>query len=197
MPFPPTTGRHLDMTPAMLRTGPPPRPTFVAWGDVMSAFSSRRLLAAQRTGSRPPVALRPPRPAPQSAREGTVTAACPAWVRPGILFRMSMSPTRLRACIALPGWSLRELARRTSEDDGTVRQMGSGKRPVPNDLAAWLERVAGAWEPLSEDLREAARAMGCDRGKYVRRPRNFRLLSDAEAQQLERLAGFHRDNPNP
>jgi transcriptional regulator with XRE-family HTH domain len=118
-------------------------------------------------------------------------------MRPGILRRMSMSPTRLRECISLPGWSLRELARRLGMDDGSVRQMGSGKRPIHDAVGEWLERVEAAWLPLSEDLREAARGMGCDRGKFVRHPRGFRPLTDEEAVQLERLAAFHEATPAP
>lgn len=114
-----------------------------------------------------------------------------------ILCLMGMTPTRLRECIALPGWSLRELARRLAMDDGSVRQMGSGKREIPDNLAGWLELVHRVWAELSPDLREAALRMGCGRGIYVRRPVNFRPLTDSEAAQLEAVAAFHRSHPEP
>ena len=108
-----------------------------------------------------------------------------------------MTPDRLRECIALPGWSLRELARRLDTDDGAVRQMARGKRPIGAELAAWLERIAATWSTLPPDLQEAGRLMGCDRGRFVRRPVNFRPLSDAEAAQLEAVAAFHLQAPLP
>ena len=110
---------------------------------------------------------------------------------------MTMTPTRMRECLALPGWSLRELARRLGIDDGSARQMARGKRPIADNLAAWLELVHAAWAPLPSDLRTGAALMGCDRGKYVRHPVNFRPLTPAEAVQLDALASFHRRHPRP
>ena len=93
------------------------------------------------------------------------------------------SPSRVH-CPAR--WSARELARRLDTDDGAVRQMVRGKRPIGAELAAWLERIAATWSTLPPELQEAGRLMGCDRGRFVRRPVNFRPLSDAEAAQRGR-----------
>ena len=135
-------------------------------------------------------------------RRTTTTILAPPWTcwpieLPAISAPMTMTPTRLRECLALPGWSLRELARRLGIDDGSARQMARAKRPIPDNLAAWLEMVHAAWTPLPLDLREGAIRMGCDRGKYVRHPVNFRPLTCAEAVQLEGLASFHRRHPRP
>lgn len=123
--------------------------------------------------------------------------ACGARATTAQSFVMTMTPTRMRECLALPAWSLRELGRRLGIDDGSARQMARGKRPISDNLADWLELVAAAWMPLTPDLRIGAGLMGCDRGKYVRHPVNFRPLSPAEAAQLELLAAFHRQHPRP
>ena len=110
---------------------------------------------------------------------------------------MTMTPTRLRECIALPGWSLRKLARVLAVRPDAMVQAGSGKRPIGAELGTWLEEMAAVWEPLSADLREIARQMECDAGKFVRRPRGVRPITDAEAAQLEAVARFHAHQPAP
>lgn len=133
------------------------------------------------------------------ARSRVLPAPRACWLikLPAISNAMTMTPTRLRECISLPGWSLRELARRLDIDDGSTRQMARGKRPIGDNLAVWLELVHGAWAALPPDLREGAALMGCDQGKYVRHPVNFRPLTPAEAVELEALASFHRRHPRP
>ena len=119
------------------------------------------------------------------------------WARCAIPRQMTMSPTRLRECIALPGWSQRDLARRLALNDRTARAMSAGKRDIAAELEEWLEAIAARWEALDPDLREGARRMGCDRGVFVRRPLSFRPLTDDEAVQLEALAAFHLARPQP
>lgn len=53
-----------------------------------------------------------------------------------------MSPTRLRECLLVLGWSQRTLAKLTQRDDSLVRRWADGDRPVPETVATWLERIA-------------------------------------------------------
>lgn len=53
-----------------------------------------------------------------------------------------MSAARFRYCLAVIGWTAGELSRRLLMDEASVRQMARSARPVPDPLAAWLERVA-------------------------------------------------------
>ena len=110
---------------------------------------------------------------------------------------MTMSPTRLRECLALPGWSLRELARRLEIGDREVRKMAAGQVPIPDTVSGWLEEIHTVWMSVPADLREGARTIGCDRGKYARRPHGFRPLTDGEAAQLQAVAAFHAARPWP
>jgi hypothetical protein len=59
-----------------------------------------------------------------------------------------------------------------------IRQMGSGKRPVNDNLGAWLEMLSSLHARLSPELRDIARQLECDRGKFVRRPCGIRPLTD-------------------
>ena len=104
---------------------------------------------------------------------------------------MTMTPTQFRECLDDIGWSLRKLARRLRCDDGTVRQFGTGRRPIPANLAAWLENLAAAHCTLSPELREVARTMECDQGKYARNPRGARPITDGEAALLRAVATAH------
>jgi len=110
---------------------------------------------------------------------------------------MTMTPTRFRECLDDIGWSLRKLARRLRCDDGTVRQFGSGRRPIPANLAAWLETLAAAHRTLSAELHEIARTMECDQGKYARNPRGTRPITDGEAALLRAVANAHATAPLP
>lgn len=110
---------------------------------------------------------------------------------------MSMTPTRMRECLAVLGWPLRELARRLRCDDGSIRQMGKGRRPIASNLETWLEDLAAVHAPLSPELREIARHMGCDRGVFVRHPRGTRPLTDEDAALLRAVAAVHAAKPLP
>lgn len=114
-----------------------------------------------------------------------------------MMSRMTMSPTRRRDCIVLPGWSQRELARHLGIDGRAASKMSSGKRDIPPELEAWLEAVAAAWGRLDPDLLEVARNIGCDQGQFSRRPRGFRPLTDGEAAQLKAVAAFRLAHPRP
>ena len=53
-----------------------------------------------------------------------------------------MTPTRFREILAALEWSQRALARILNLPEGLVRQWARGARPIPEDVAAWLEEVA-------------------------------------------------------
>lgn len=70
-----------------------------------------------------------------------------------------MTPTRLRECIEILGWSQRGLARMLGRDEGTARQWARGATRIPDDVAAWLERLARFHErnpPPARDRNETA-----------------------------------------
>ncbi len=52
-----------------------------------------------------------------------------------------MSPHRLLVCLAVLGWSERELARRTGRHQTTIKRWTSGSGAVDDGTAAWLERL--------------------------------------------------------
>jgi len=54
----------------------------------------------------------------------------------------SISAHRLLVCLAVLGWSERELARRTGRLQTTGRRWTGGQTPVPADVAAWVEVLA-------------------------------------------------------
>ena len=124
-------------------------------------------------------------------------ARCRAPPAPSWSVAMTMTPTRFRECLDDIGWSLRKLARRLRCDDGTVRQFGTGRRPIPTNLAAWLESLSAAHRTLSAELREVARTMECDQGKYARNPRGTRPITDEEAALLRAVAAAHAAAPLP
>lgn len=68
--------------------------------------------------------------------EGEVRQAKPA--RPAV----AMSSYRLLVCLAILGWSERDLARRTGRHQTTVVRWAKGLSPVPGEVAAWLETLA-------------------------------------------------------
>lgn len=53
-----------------------------------------------------------------------------------------MTPTQFRAAIATMHWSQRGLAAILRTDERQVRRWATGQYPVPEPIAAWLERVA-------------------------------------------------------
>jgi len=68
--------------------------------------------------------------------EGEVRQAKPA--TPSV----AMSSYRLLVCLAILGWSERDLARRTGRHQTTVVRWAKGLSPVPGEVAAWLETLA-------------------------------------------------------
>lgn len=63
-----------------------------------------------------------------------------------------MTPTRLRECLALLRWSQRGLADALQRPEGTVRQWARGTVRIPDDVAAWLERIAPRAGELQDQL---------------------------------------------
>ena len=53
-----------------------------------------------------------------------------------------MTPTRLRECLAALHWSQRGLATILARPEGTVRQWARGATRIPEDVAAWLDKLA-------------------------------------------------------
>jgi len=52
-----------------------------------------------------------------------------------------MSSYRLLVCLAILGWSERELARRADRHQTTIVRWVKGLSPVPGEEAAWLETL--------------------------------------------------------
>ena len=71
-----------------------------------------------------------------------------------------MTPSRLRACLALLRWSQRGLAEALECDDRMVRRWASGEGSVPDEVGAWLERLTAAHEaePVPQGWRRRAAA---------------------------------------
>jgi hypothetical protein len=59
------------------------------------------------------------------------------WVSP-----MPMTPASLSSCLTTVHWSILRLAKITGRSESTVRQWAAGKVRIPQDVGAWLERVA-------------------------------------------------------
>lgn len=54
---------------------------------------------------------------------------------------VAMSSYRLLVCLAILGWSVRDLARRTGRHQTTVVRWAKSLSPVPGKEAAWLETL--------------------------------------------------------
>ena len=52
-----------------------------------------------------------------------------------------MSPDRLRECLAVLAWSQRSLAVLIDRDERQVRRWAAGDYDIPEDVAAWLEKL--------------------------------------------------------
>jgi len=52
-----------------------------------------------------------------------------------------MSARRVLVCLAVLGWSERELARRTGRHQTTIKRWTGGSGAVDDGTAAWLERL--------------------------------------------------------
>lgn len=64
------------------------------------------------------------------------------FAEPPCEFTLPMTTSRLAWCLAVIGWDRRELALRLDVPDATAAQFISGKRNLPNRVAAWLETLA-------------------------------------------------------
>jgi hypothetical protein len=60
-----------------------------------------------------------------------------------------------------------------------------------------LRLLAALHKALTPELREIARAIGCDEGRFVRHPHGVRPLDDEKAALLETLAVLHAALPLP
>lgn len=52
-----------------------------------------------------------------------------------------MTPTRFRECLNALHWTQRKLARILGQPEGLVRQWARGSRPIPQDVAEWLQKL--------------------------------------------------------
>jgi plasmid maintenance system antidote protein VapI len=50
----------------------------------------------------------------------------------------------MRVLLEEIGWGSNELARRLGINQRSVRDMLTGRRPVPDNLSGWLEQIAAA-----------------------------------------------------
>lgn len=57
-----------------------------------------------------------------------------------------MTPSRLREILALLHWSQRGLADVLGCSEGRTRGWARGRPPIPEPVAAWLERLASVHE---------------------------------------------------
>ena len=53
-----------------------------------------------------------------------------------------VTPDRLRECLSSIGWSQRALAERLGLHETRTRRWASGRYPIPENVADWLERLA-------------------------------------------------------
>jgi len=96
-------------------------------GPALPPDGSGRLVHIQHRQLPAPAAERAP--CVHSEHVGDVPAARP------------MSSHRLLVCLAVLGWSERELARRTGRHQTTIKRWASGSGAVDDDTAAWLGRL--------------------------------------------------------
>jgi len=66
----------------------------------------------------------------------------PEWLPEEPPASLPMDYRRFQWCVRAIGWSLNEVGRRIHTDEGSVRQMGRGRRLIPDTLAIWLEMLA-------------------------------------------------------
>jgi len=59
----------------------------------------------------------------------------------------AMSSYRLLVCLAMLGWSVRELARRLACHQTAVMRWTGGTSAVPDEVAAWLEALVELTSP--------------------------------------------------
>ena len=59
---------------------------------------------------------------------------------------MTMTPERFNECLTLIGWTGRGLAAHLGVHETRTRRWGSGRYPIPQTIAAWLESLANHHE---------------------------------------------------
>lgn len=69
-----------------------------------------------------------------------------------------MTQARFLDCLTTLGWSFRHLAERLGIDERRVRRWATGALDVPENVMAWLDRLAAAIEadPLPQGWHKAA-----------------------------------------
>lgn len=66
-----------------------------------------------------------------------------------------MTPDRLRECLAALAWTQRGLARLLDRQEGTIRQWARGAVEIPDDVGAWLDKLARFHERNTAPKRHA------------------------------------------
>ena len=66
-----------------------------------------------------------------------------------------MTPARLREVLALLRWSRRGLGATLNRAASTIDQWSDGRARIPDDVAAWLERLAKAHEKNPPPVRNS------------------------------------------
>lgn len=123
--------------------------------------------------------------------------ACRAVPPPALSGAMPMTNLQLQDHLALLGWTSGQLGRELGASPVYARRLVSGRTPVPDNVAAWLELKAAVWGTLSEELQDLGRRMGVDHGRYARHPLGMRPIDDEEAAKLEVVAAVQQTLARP
>ena len=104
-----------------------------AIGDTEAAFRLSRLPMTGGCVHFEHTSLPPSRPEPAPCVQNEhIDAAAPV-----------MSAHRLLVCLAILGWSERELGRRADRHQTTIKRWTSGSGVIARDVAEWLEALVG------------------------------------------------------
>lgn len=68
-----------------------------------------------------------------------------------------MTPVRLKECLAALRWSALGLSKALNRSEGSVRQWMAGKVRIPNEVGAWLEKLARYHECNPPPARDSKR----------------------------------------
>lgn len=87
-----------------------------------------------------------------------------AFPPPPVPFDLPYPNARLCWALDVIGWTQRELSRRVHVGERTARDWCSGRRPIPDDLARWIETLAAVVMslPLPFNWRPPAEAVPLD-----------------------------------
>ena len=99
----------------------------------------------------------------------------------------------MRECMAFPGWSPRETARRARRNLDVVRNMARNRHPIDPAMADWLESIAAQWTMLPPPARDLARSLGCANGIFT--PKMIPV--NDWVPMLEKLSYFHLNHGFP